>query len=373
MKKLLAMASLCLIMSSNNYATDLSIELDSGYDSNPFQLADVHQFDSAAFIQPRIKYRQKFENSFYLVGNLKSTLYSGESDADETRINFGGGVKKKFKIGKKRAHYKFEARYYQIDQTYISRNTGLIAVFSGQQIADRYDANWFQLKASSDVKLNRSFTFNIEAEYRDKNYQSYETLGLSNLDYSQYFVGSVLVFNSDKENRFKFGAEVGTREYDNRVAKLLDGTNILGSNLEYNYQRYSFDYRNKKDKFTWSLGFNSELREDSGGGFYDTVKNRAYAKAKYKRKSGSFISAKLSYLDHSFDNSIPLGQVQNDEELRAREGYVLELEYNRNLVDFGYKELFFHTKLSYADYDNADPFYIYDQSIFQIGLKWNPL
>ncbi len=361
------------MLSSPVYSEILSLELDSGYDSNPFQFSEQHPIESTSFTEARVKYRQRFEPGFFLIGNLKSSFYSAEAeDANETRFNFGGGIKNKYKIFSAKSSYKLELRYYMQDKTYVSKITGAIATFSGQSIADRYDSNWANIKGSTKINFNRTFALEVKGEYRDKNYESFESLGLSNLDYVQNFAVGEFTYTTDKDNRFQISAEVGLREYDNRIAKLLDGTEIVGSNLEYDYQKFSFDFRNKQGKTTWSFGFNAELREDNGGGFYDTIKNKAYMKIKYKKKSGSFISAKLSYLDQSFDNSTPLGQVVLDEEIRSKEGFSLVVDYDRNLVDFGAKEFFLHIKLSYDDFDNADPFYVYDQSMFQIGLKWRP-
>ena len=363
--------SLCFLSSLTN-AEILSVTLDTGYDSNPFQLSELHPIESDSFIETRVKYRQRFDTGFYLIGNLKSSFYLGAVDeANKTRFNFGGGFKGRYKFFRKKSRYKFEIRHYQYDKTYVSRTTGQIATFSGVEIADRYDSNWMNLKGSTEVILNKSFEFEVAFQYKVKSYEDFTTLGLSNLDYSQNFVETRLIYNTDKENRFRFGAETGQRVYDNRLANQLDGTIIPLSNLEYQFQRYSFEYRNKKGKATGSFGFDAELREDNGGGFYDTVRSSAFTKYKYKKKSGSFISAKLSYINSSFDNSIPLGLVQNDEEIRSKEGLAFDLEYMRNLIDFGYPDFFFHLKYSYEDFDNADPFYIYDQSLFQVGVKWH--
>jgi hypothetical protein len=358
-------------LNSFSRAEILTVGMDSGFDSNPFHFSELHPIESDSYIETRIKYRQIFEPGFYFTGNLKSSIYLGDlDDANQTRFNFGGGFRGKFKIASVKSRFKLEARHYQLDKTYVSRATGQIATFAGVEISDRYDSNWMNFLASMDFEFNKSFEIDVAVKLRNKSYENLTALGLSNLDYSQEFIETRLIYNQDKENRFRFGAESGVREYDNRLAKLVNGDTIPASNLEYEYTKYSFEFRSKKGKATGTFGFDAELREDNGGGFYDTVTSSAFGKLKYKKKSGSFVSLKLAYNSSKFDNSIPLGLVQNEEEIRSREGFTFDLEYNRNLVDFGYKDLFFHLKYSYEDYDNADPFYVYDQSKFQAGLNW---
>ena len=364
----LAALGLCI----NVQAEILSATLDSGYDSNPFQFSEAHLIEGASYFDSRVKYRQRFGTGFYLISNLRNSFYLGDAeDAGETKFNFGGGLKNKFKLFGLKTKYKFEARYYLTDRTYVSKITGQIATFSGQPIEDRYDASWLNFNASTQIRFNKTFSFGLDASSRDKSYQSYESLGLSNLDYSQSFLNADFIYNTDDKNRFTISTETGTRTYNSRIAKQFDGTDIIGSNLEYDYQKVGFVFRNKQGKYTWQLGFKSELREDNGGGFYNIVKNRAFAKSKYKRKSGSFVSGKITYYDNNFDNTSPSGIAVLDEDLRAKEGFAIEIEYNRHLIDFGYEEAFLHLKFSHEDFDNADPFYIYDQTKFQLGIKWD--
>lgn len=371
------------LLSQSGQAHDLEIDLLLGADSNPNELQESYQYinTAVAYGESRIELSHTpVRTGFYYQLEAESSLYqddpgaiSNPKYAEKTRTHADLGFKWRPRMKYGRARYKFEMNYSSRDTTFVDNSTGNIAVFNGEEIGDRFDAAWSGVSISGDLPISEEADFVFDLDAKDKQYESYETLGLSNLDYLQY----------DLEMGFKKWIwprtelvtliNAGVRQFVDKRTRDDQGAIVANSDLQYTLLGVdnSLEY-NFTDRWKWRLGFKIDQRKDNEDGYYDTTEGEVFTRVQYR--NGNYVKFVFSaaYVNRRYDN---IDQVLNitEEEMKDKEGYRIKGEFVRNMYEWTRVpfDLIFGFKAE--SYQNSNPDFTYDRDTAYFGVRWRPL
>ncbi|TNE58683.1 MAG: hypothetical protein EP340_04885 [Alphaproteobacteria bacterium] len=369
MKKsaLLAAATTILVPFQLAHA-DVSGSVSLGYDDNPFKLNGAMNPDSAMFAELDLGLEHETESGlkFEFDANL-AKFDSDADDADNHTLNAGISYEFESSFFGKDTEYSFGADYRRRDKTYVSRSTGLVGESGGTPTPDRFDSDTFSLFARANIELNDKTEFRLTVDGRDRTYEDYDSLGLTNLDHKQWSVEGRLTF--EPADNQEISGEVGytKRDYDDREGRDLLGVLVAGTDLEY--ETLAFDVRwtiDLSDKHDIRFSYGHKNREDNVSGYYDTTTNDAGVRFRYRASDRRRFDADLSYSDYSYDNSSPDPLLENEEPINSKEGFRLKLGYEQAIGD---RNVWVFANGSYEDYDSVNAVYVYDKMVFQIGVK----
>ena len=350
-------------------AVNLTAEIAPGYDDNPTKLADSFDPDGGLFLDTKVKLEHK-EDKIRLRGQLDNRAYEGKvDDADVFVGKLDARYKTKYEIAGKKATSHLMVDYKHRDKTYVSRSTGQIGTFSGNDIRDRYDYDAWGLEAKTTVNLTKALKTSLQLDFLDKDYEDYNSPGLSNFDYDQIGLNNDWSYKIDKNSKLAFELSIANREFDDKREKDLLGNTIAGTNLEYDYFAFLIGYeRDISDKLEASLKYTYEERRDSGEGYYDTDYSTVLAKLRYKADDTLKITGSISYQDKDYINGSVFDEVDDDGE-PSRDGYTLKLNVDKKLAIATDYPTSLIAGIRYDDYGSNDPAYEYDRSQLYAGIK----
>ncbi|MEW8237432.1 MAG: hypothetical protein AB2727_04490 [Candidatus Thiodiazotropha taylori] len=360
------------LLSHSGYAIALKADAAIGYDNNPFRLNDSFSSQDGKYLDLKMKAKQKFDNGITINASGKSRNYnSSKSDANQFLFGIGAMYKHNAEIYNKKSTVKVAAGFKLKDKTYVSRFTGDIGEYGGNDISDRYDYNSFSLNASFDLKISKKLITEIGLNYRNRDYEDYNINGLSNLDYSQYYLTNDWTYKQNKKNKYDFKLYLGARNYDDKREKNLSGSEIAGSDLEYDYFGVSIGHRYKVDKdisISWELKYQD--RKDSGTGYYDMDEIIADIGIKYRFISNWRFIGSLLYIDRNYPVRISISD-ENDIQSPDKQGYAIKFRFERELPEITRYDTRAYIGMIYEDYDSDEPAYVYDRMQIMTGIKIN--
>ncbi|MCG8016383.1 MAG: hypothetical protein JAY97_09230 [Candidatus Thiodiazotropha sp. 'RUGA'] len=360
------------LLSNSGYAIALKADAAIGYDNNPFRLNDSFSSQDGKYLYLKLKANQKFGNGFNIKASSRSRNYnSSKSDANQILFGLGAMYKQNMEIHNKKSTVQVEAGFKLKDKTYVSRFSGDVGEYGGNDISDRYDYNSFSLNASFDLRITKKLITEIGLKHRNRDYEDFNITGLSNLDYSQYYLTNDWTYKQNKKNRYDFKLYLGTRNYDDKREKNLNGNEIAGSDLEYDYFGVSIGHRYKVDKnisISWELKYQD--RKDSGSGYYDMDEIIADIGIKYRFiKNWRFIGS-LLYIDRNYPVRISISD-ENDIQSPDKQGYAIKFRFERDLPEISKYDTRAYIGMIYEDYDSDEPAYVYDRMQVMTGIKIN--
>ncbi|TNE38583.1 MAG: hypothetical protein EP347_05975 [Alphaproteobacteria bacterium] len=368
MKKSVIVLAMTTILAPVHLAhADVSGSVSLGYDDNPFKLRGSLDPDGAMFSEIELDFDHKTEGGLRL--KLGADVVKFESDADDAdSYTLGAGISYEFdgSFFGKDTEYSFGADYRRRDKTYVSRTTGMIGDSGGTPTPDRFDSDTFSLFARADVELTDKAEFRLTVDGRDRTYEDYDSLGLTNLDHRQWSVEGRLTFEPSPNQEISGQLSFSKRDYDDREGRDLLGVLIPGTSLEYEMR--SFDLRwtiDLSDNQDIRFSYGHDIREDNLSGYYDTTTDAVGVRYRYRASDRRRFDADLSYRDYSYDNSAPDSVLENEEPISSKEGYRLKLGYEHAL---GERDTWLFVRGSYEDYDSVDDVYVYDKMVFQVGV-----
>ena len=355
-------------------AADLSVEGQGGLDTNPHRLSSGLDPDAELFGQVDIRFSNRFDNGVSIKGRSKHAFYPDDDRADWSRTEFDLGYRDNFEIDDNKFAYRLSADWVDRNKNYVSRTTGEDATFGGESIVDRY--NYEQRNLNAEISYQTEARHRLRARYqrRDKDYEDYSIPGLSNFDYDSDRFRFDIRFRLADEHSLSLEYGDTTREYDDRRIEDLNGNEISGTDLEYDYSQYSLGYLYRPNKdFYFNLEFSFSDRSDNGVGYNDSTYDSVYLSWRRKINETDEIRGSITYSDFAYDNRSFSDTAQLEEDAFDNDGYLLKLDYKRRLQQNGDENLTLVYELQLDDYDSSDARYRYDRIIISMGLRYDLL
>ena len=355
-------------------AADLSVEGQGGLDTNPHRLSSGLDPDVELFGLVDIRFSNRFENGVSIRGRSKHSFYPDDDRAEWSRTEFDLGYRGRFEASDKKFDYGLSTDWLDRDKTFVSRTTGEDATFGGESIVDRYD--YEQLNLNAEISYRTEDRHRLRARYqrRDKDYADFSIPGLSNFDYSHDRFRFDLRLRLADEHSLSLEYGDTRREYDDRRVEDLDGNEIPGTDLEYDYSEYvlGYLYRPNRDYY-FNLEISFSDRSDNGVGYNDSTYDSVYLSWRKKINETDEIRGSLTYSEFEYDRRSFSDTALLEEDAFDNDGFLLKLDYKRKLRQNGDDNLTLVYELQIDDYDSSDERYRYDRLIIAVGLRYDLL
>jgi hypothetical protein len=370
----------CILAVSMLYAPNLSaaeIELESGLgtDSNPFRLSDSLVPQSESYWRNELKLSLGEVAPWFMKVKFEDQQYSGDDRADNTKVSGEVGVTTQF--GQAKHELELSLNAGSQDRTYVSRVTGQEFSFGGTPFGDRYDQTYQGAEAGFEFNLGKRQKILAEIEYQKRDYEDPTIDGLSNLDYDstklelswQNYIGN--------EFRYRISAHTGERNYDERLARDIDGNEIPGVIESYKLTGVDLQTRYRMGKKTYAyITIGLDQRTDNGGGYYDTDTKSLGFRLSHKTQSDSQLRLSLKYRDLSYDRGDIATDIETDAETPSSSGWTAIASYEKPLVRFNQSEdsdeaseLSWYIQAKIYDFDADRDIYRFNREILETGLK----
>jgi len=353
--------------------TDLTVDALLGNDSNTHKLMDAFNPVSDTFLFTEVKFKGRTDKKFYFSARYKGAKYSNDSNSDWSKVKVDMAYKSKItQKNKKKTGYQLALSFNKNDTNYVSKFTGQLAEFGGQSLGDRYDANIINLNGEYSYKTNATTMLDFRYQHRNKKYESYNIVGISNLDYSHNQLGVDATFTMSKTADFSIKGDFTKRVYVDRRAKDLTGIDIVGTDLEYNLftLRGVYNYQPSKDnkwKYTAKLG----QRTDSQAGYWDSKSNSFSIATQQIFGDDHELSVKLKYAVFEYDNRVDTVGIDLEELAKANKGFALDIEHRWVFYRQGQSEVATYTILELDSFTSSTPEYEYQRNQISFGVRWD--
>jgi len=355
-------------LSASSFALEIDAELSPGYDDNPFRLTDNFDPEGGWYVDTELKAKQ-YIGDFRFRGALANRSYENSlDDGDASTVKLDGRYKKKYEIAGKKAFSHLIVKYGNKNKTYVQRSTGEVGTFSGQEIENRYDYDSWGGEAKTAVYFTKQLRVGLEVDYINKDYNDPSVAGLSNLDYDQFKISNDWTFKASDRSKFEFILSAAKREFDDKREKTLAGSNVAGTDLEYDLYSASISHKYKiSPQLTSELELKYKDRSDNGSGFYDTDEYKVSAGIAYEIDEGLNLAINASYLDREYDNEQIVDE--NDDLHPGKDGYSISAHIEKDLDSIKILPLALFAGVQYDDYDSNDPNYEYDRVQVFAGVE----
>ncbi len=350
------------------------IDAAVGHDDNPFRLADSFNPESGTYLDLGLRWKDKLDTGLYYDLNASGRMFVDEQkngdldNANNVRAKFHLGYEHKFKIFDRSTKAYVEAGYGISDKTYVSRLSGLIGKTGSTEIPDRYDYQFGEAVTGFTMRLNKKLRLGMYLEAHTRGYEDYTSVGLSNLDYTQYGIGTELRYRFGKANRLYAGLEQFRRDFDDKRQRTTTGSSITGTDLRYDISRLKFNYYFRPtDDFRVTFSSSYELRDDNGSGYYDYEQYRGTLLFRYAISEATAIRASVSYKELDYTARNQLTDLE-DEDYSQEDGFTYRLTYQYDLPTSEDISLYASYRLDKIDSNTAE--YVYDRQQVELGVKW---
>lgn len=372
----------CLGLFAGTANAEVKLSLSTGIDTNPYRFSEAFKDDVALYFDNRLKYTYENDSGFFAGINLHSLSHNDAFDAaNKKRHSFNLGYRYKFN---KQHELKGMFRQGEYNKTYISRNTGQLAMVNGVSIADRYDFGWSDIKLDYNFKLNKKHKLYAGVDFQKKNYVDFTELGISDLDYDQLSIIGGWRFKPNKTVSTRLEFRSRTRDYvnkPNRDANGLipvvvpdpnngEGDQVDPSLLSYDYQRIIGSAKFKiNDNHKLDVSLMSESRTDGFEGYYDTDNTRYNIEWHWQLDEESAIVNEIK--NRVSESVTDLSEEEQEEEFSGFDfdGIVYTLSYLFDIWEQKDTKIDGYVSLIHSDYDAGQPSYIYDRQQIEIGVN----
>jgi hypothetical protein len=358
------------VLASNENSINATVVY--GTDNNPHSLSSALDPTLQNYAEGEFKVRTNYKHTFYFYAKANKTVYFDDDRADQFKTSATMALKHDFKIFKRKFDYKFSMDHRTKDKTYVNKVTGLVATFGGVSIADRYDSTQNNYGAQLSYKPYRYLKYILDYEQKNKAYQEYEIAGLSNFDYGQQKVDLTMEYQSSQLGRFFLEGQFKQREYVDKRGKDLDGVDIFGTDLIYNYSTFNLGYVYRpSNSIRWKYTFNYEERRDTTTGYYNATSGFLSISAIHQLGDYHFLTTRAKYSKFSLINQLDevVGTIEEDG--KEKYGFTAMIGYEWILATLFDTNLAVYIDLEHRNFENSDPFYTYERSKAAIGIRWS--
>lgn len=370
MKKYAKSLGLSLLLTPAALA-QITATVEAGYDDNPFKLSDQFNNDEGAFVDTELRLEQALGNGFAIDARVSHLAFNNNNqDADRTDYSATLEYETRSELFGSPAEYLFHGRLTGSDRTFVSRSTGLVGVFGGEQIADRFNHNSFELRGRVDLETSEQTMVRLQLDARNRKYEDLTNLGLSNLDYSQIFASAQWRHRPSDAHDLRLDVSLGQRNHDNREGRDLNGNIVAGSNLDFSFvgagASWKYEFAEGQDI---RIAYDFDNREDSVAGYFDTTRHRLALRYRYRPDKKNRFGAQVTYSDFEYDNIPSSAIINNEENVGPNNGIGASLSYDRKLFDDDDRSVWLETDISYNDFDSPNANFVYDRTVFKTGIK----
>lgn len=366
--KTILRSTVLMAFCAHTYAVSLEVSSALGVDDNPFRLSDNFSIESASYASSFM--RVKLGETLGVGADLRlrdirfDDLESAESRDMQARVNFNQ------RFLDKKLYLRSYIDYRDYDKTYVSRFSGETYEVNDNDASDRYDYGAWRMLLEGRYRLAKSHYVIAGTRYQARDFEDYDSLGISNLDYKQASINLGWRYQPNRQWRVELRSEFTAREYDAKVARDFNGNRIDGSILEYDYRRLEVRLRYRPSKqLTASFNTSFTDRSDNGGGYYDTDTRRSSARLSWAPNDKNSFTASLAYGDIAYERGTSATDLESEAETPSTEGWRARASYNRLLWEDDDYRVFWQSDWSWFRDSAEQDVYAYSRQKLETGLK----
>ena len=370
MKNTLIVAGMTAALPMVTMANHLNLDVSYGQDNNPYQLTDNLNPESASYTRAKIKTRFSLLSGVQLrlLGDIKQ--YSQEAEhASVQSYEAELSHKKRFKWLKKRTQWRNSVSYKTYDKSYVSKNTGELATSSSQEITDRYDYEQIEMSTGFKRSFTKRLSSVISLQVKQKDYEDFSRLNLSNYDYTQYSILNNWDWKLTKGHTLEFDWEWGQRQFDDKNQRTVTGTTKAGTDLAYTISEARIAYTWKlKKAFKWRTSYELQSVKDNGDGYYDSQSATASTGFEHKASHRITWGASIDYKDTEYlKRESTVGS--EDDAYTYKKGSSSKAYLEFDLLPSEKNDIVWYIKLQNYDYSADANEYAYDRQLVETGIK----
>ncbi len=344
----------------------------AGIDSNPLQLSDTLNVVDEEFALAGFYSDSQYADWIYWDVNVQKSLYFNDSRIDHFTGDFSLKLADDIDIAGFPLGYEVGGGYAMSDETYVSKETGLVATYDDNSISDRFDreANHYLLGISHPfserVRLSLRYTSEKNA------FETYDFDGLDNLDHQEDATQLGILFSPQQNARYFLNFTHFKRRYDERLDRSDTGELVADSELLFNRYGVSAGYNvvTESDNH-WRLAFSYINRSSNGTPYYDAQRAKVEIAADFNLADYHQLSFQLNYHSFFFDESFEQPFAYLDKDDIERQGGDFVVEYRWIVATFFKSNLGFYANLAYSQYTSPNEFYAFERNQASLGVRWS--
>ncbi|WP_444998366.1 hypothetical protein [Aliikangiella sp. IMCC44359] len=352
-----------------------AIEFDAiartGIDSNPLSLSDEVNPVQEEFAQAGFYSQSSLYDLFYWDINVEKALYFSDSRIDW--FDYGADLKlaSDFKVLEVPIGYQIGIDYQAHDETYVAKETGLVATYDNNSIADRFDNKYKAYYLGFSYPISSESDIYIHYKNQDNNFTDFDFNGLDNLDNLEKVTTLGVTFYPRDSGHFFLNFQHKVREYNDRRDRNLLGELIVNSNLIFNDYITNVGYIYKPEKGTqWEYSFSYVNRTTNGTQYYDSQRGELKIVGDYKIADYHLLSVGLFYQTFFYDQDLEQSFAYFDQTDIDQSGATLTLEYTWTLATLFETNLSFYANIQASQFDSTNEFYVYQRNQASAGIRW---
>jgi len=368
--KKISLLSMAILVPAMGQAKSNEISLTTmlGSDSNPYKFAHQYSVEASQYMDLDLKGKVYLSRRWSSVLQWQTRQYQQQEDwADKEKAS----VALQYKGRSKKHPSAFEVRLEQQDKTYVSRLNGGLSTYSGESLDDRYDYTQLNLKWQKQHKLNKGLAWQYEVKFKQKNYQDFNNLAITDLDYRTFTLGNVFEHKINKRQKDEFSANVSYRLYTHREKVDISGADMANTQLGYIDAALAYEHTlkiSKRHKLAMALGY--DKRVDNGSGYYDNQKAKIEFRSRYRLSGKGSLTTSYQFSDFAYDRASNQGQAGTIDEYGANQKH--QLKFNGKISLSAYLPMNAQWLMGYrfeqVTADKAQ--YSYERHQLETGLKF---
>ena len=347
---------------------EISITTMLGTDSNPYKFSEQYSITTSQYLDLNVKGKVYLSKRWSSQLQLQTRQYQQNDDwADKQKA----GIALQYKGRSKKNPSAFEIRLDQQDKTYVSRLNGGLSTYSGESLDDRYDYTQLKLKWQKQYKLSRSLAWQYETQFKQKNYQDFDSLNITDLDYRTLTLGNVFGHKINKRQKDEFSFDLSYRLYTHREQVDIKGGDIANTQLGYVDAALAYQYTlktSKRHKLAMTLAY--DKRVDNGSGYYDSHRAKIEFRSRYRVGGKGSLITSYQFSDFAYERESNQAQAGSVDEYSANQKHQLRLNGKINLSAYLPMNAQWLMGYRFEQVKADKPQYSYERHQLETGLKF---
>ncbi|MGX5173865.1 hypothetical protein ACUR5C_07575 [Aliikangiella sp. IMCC44653] len=352
-------------------AAKLEALLHVGLDTNPHDLSDTSGTVQQEFAQAGIYSKSSYNDWLLWDINVEKTLYFNDDRADRFAGELAIAVQSNFNLLELPFNYALGAGVERNDETYIAKETGLVATYDNNSIADRFDSDSRFYQFSLSHPFSERAYIEVNYQNKDVSFQQYALDGLDNLDHKESSVGTKLGFKPQASAEYYIGFTHHLRDYKAREDRDEQGELIDGSQLSFNRYQTHLGYIFHTEQGTeWDFQFFYVNRSSSGTQYYDAQRSGISVSTDIQLADYHYLNAMLNYESFVFDESLQQPFEYLDQNDVEQQGGRIALEYRWLIASLFKTSLGLYAKVEFKQFTSPNDFYEFQRQQASVGFVW---
>lgn len=358
----------CCVVAEVAMAAEFQLATGVGYDENPFRLNETFPAESDQFLLTEVRVDLGESSPFFARLTARTNHYLDQDRADSVFVTAVTGYETE--LGEAEHELRLSLIGVHSDRTYVSRFTGDTFQVRGFDAGDRYDYSRLGARAEIDFQIGEQTELMLDLQYREQNYEDFDNLTISNLDYGQFIAQMALRSQWGSRLRYDIVLEGSQRDHDSRQARGIDGRLLPDSVLEYDYEMIGLNlrYRLTPRSFLYAE-FELEDREDNAERYYSTEMYQTDLIYRHFGQDGSRFTLSASFRDNDYVRNSLLQDIETEAEAPSSRGWRFNSQIQRAIYQRGETTLYWFAEANYWNYDSPRNFYEYSRLNIETGLR----